>query len=307
MPMTECLIERVRYVALGAVNLSQAVEFYRDAWGLQEGDRDANLTFLGAPQAVDPYILRLRQSEHDRLDLISLAVVNAEAVESVYQSVVSAGAQVVQALGELATPGGGFGFRFFDPDGRVLEISSDVELVRPQDVTARDWHPMKLSHVVINTPTLADTSAWYVNTLGMPISDRLADKMIFLHGANNVHHTIALAEGPRSSMNHVAFECLGIDEFLRAAGRLMRSGVETAWGPGRHGPGDNTFAYFSDPSGYVVEYTTALEIVDDWSTWEPTTHDMTSDSSDQWGTASLRKPEPFLGPVEASLFQAPPI
>ena len=31
------------------------------------------------------------------------------------------------------------------------------------------------------------------------------------------------------------------------------------WGPGRHGPGSNTFAYFQDPNGFVAEYTTALE------------------------------------------------
>ena len=28
--------------------------------------------------------------------------------------------------GTLATPGGGYGFRFLDPDGRLVEVSADV-------------------------------------------------------------------------------------------------------------------------------------------------------------------------------------
>ena len=32
---------------------------------------------------------------------------------------------------------------------------------------------------------------------------------------------------------------------------------------GRHGPGSNVFAYFIDPDGHVVEYTTEMEQVGD--------------------------------------------
>ena len=35
------------------------------------------------------------------------------------------------------------------------------------------------------------------------------------------------------------------------------------WGVGRHGPGNNVFSYFVEPNGFVTEYTTEVEQVDD--------------------------------------------
>jgi hypothetical protein len=107
----------------------------------------------------------------------------------------------------------------------------------------------------------------------------------------------------------VSFEMRGIEEWMRGAGRVKRSGAKFVWGPGRHMAGDNTFAYFLDPHGNTVEYTTELEIVDEDS-WHPDLHDISSPvNQDQWGTAdpmseviareSFNTPDP--------LFQAPPI
>jgi hypothetical protein len=58
------------------------------------------------------------------------------------------------------------------------------------------------------------------------------------------------------------------------------------WGVGRHGPGDNIFAYFVDPFGFVIEYTAEVLQVsesyqahgpDDW-VWPP-------GRTDHWGIA----------------------
>jgi catechol 2,3-dioxygenase len=35
------------------------------------------------------------------------------------------------------------------------------------------------------------------------------------------------------------------------------------WGVGRHGPGNNVFSYFIEPNGFVTEYTTEVDQVDD--------------------------------------------
>ena len=44
---------------------------------------------------------------------------------------------------------------------------------------------------------------------------------------------------------------------------MRDSGFAPAWGPGRHGPGDNAFNYFLDPFGIVIEYTAEVEQIDD--------------------------------------------
>ena len=44
---------------------------------------------------------------------------------------------------------------------------------------------------------------------------------------------------------------------------MRKSGYEIMWGVGRHGPGSNVFSYFVEPNGFVTEYTTEVEQVDD--------------------------------------------
>src|SRR5436853_2026537 len=43
----------------------------------------------------------------------------------------------------------------------------------------------------------------------------------------------------------------------------QKTAYEIAWGVGRHGPGSNVFSYFVEPNGFVTEYTTEVEQVDD--------------------------------------------
>lgn len=303
----KCLITHVRYVALGVTDLAGELEFYRDSWGLVEREHADGLAFLGAVATSDPYILRLRQTDRPRLDVISFAVPTAEDVDAYADWLRGRGIELVSGPGFVDLPGGGYGIRFFDPDGRTLEIASEVSPVESRELAAREWLPGKLSHVVVNTPNLEALTAWYGDMLRLGISDRLEDVMVFLHADNHWHHAMALARGPYSAVNHIAYETRGIDEYLRASGRLIRSGQTCVWGPGRHGPGDNTFAYFQDRNGFVAEYTTALQVVEDWAEWTPRVHPISPEWSDQWGTACARNPEPFLGPGPDVAFEAPPI
>ena len=77
------------------------------------------------------------------------------------------------------------------------------------------------------------------------------------------HHSIALARGDGPSLNHMAYEVANIDGLMRGAGRMKQNGFNIEWGVGRHGPGDNVFSYFVEPNGFVVEYTTEVEQVDE--------------------------------------------
>lgn len=303
----KCRITHVRYVALGVTDLAGELEFYRDSWGLVEREHADGLAFLGAVATSDPYILRLRQTDLPRLDVISFAVPTAEDVDAYAGWLRERGISVISGPGAVNLPGGGYGIRFFDPDGRTLEISAGVTPVDSRELQEREWVPGKLSHVVVNTPDLEGLTRWYYDILRLGVSDRLEDVMVFLHADNQWHHAMALARGPYPAVNHIAYETRGIDEYLRASGRLIRAGQTCVWGPGRHGPGDNTFAYFQDRSGFVAEYTTALQVIEDWSAWTPRVHPINPEWSDQWGTACARNPEPFLGPGPDVAFEAPPV
>ena len=71
---------------------------------------------------------------------------------------------------------------------------------------------------------------------------------------------------------------------MRGIGRMRDHGFTPAWGPGRHGPGDNAFAYYIAPFGAVIEYSTAVEQVpDDYRTGAPEDWTWPEGRIDQWG------------------------
>jgi catechol 2,3-dioxygenase-like lactoylglutathione lyase family enzyme len=214
----------------------------------------------------------------------------------------------------LQTPGGGYGFRFFDNEGRTIEISSDVETRSHRKIEAGESIPVRLSHVVVNSADPDATRTFYERHLGFRLSDtlthpRMGDVMWFMR-INEQHHSLAICRGPHVALHHASFEMRGIDEYMRGTGRLLRAGVEKVWGPGRHQAGDNTFSYFLDPHGNTVEYTTELEVIDE-DTWHPHLYDFSNpEVSDQWGTANpideLVAQKTFNDP-DKGLFIAPPV
>ncbi|MBO0873790.1 MAG: VOC family protein, partial [Pseudonocardia sp.] len=143
--------------------------------------------------------------------------------------------------------------------------------------------PRKLAHVVLNTTDIDAACEFYTGVLGMRISDWSEHQMAFLR-CNADHHVIAFNAAEWTSVNHVAYEMTSIDHFMRGIGRLRHHGQAPLWGPGRHGPGSNTFSYFADPAGLVCEYTSEIAQVDE-DAWLCQVWRRTPELSDLWGTA----------------------
>lgn len=278
-------ITHLRHVGIAAPDFRQAAEFYRTAWGLTQVAEDDGLAFFGSPGCPENYLLRVRKDGVKRLDLVAFGVAQAGEVDEFAEQLGAGDVRIDREPGKLDTPGGGYGFRFFDPDGRLIEISSDVAERPARELEPKESIPRKLSHVVFNSTDVPATQAFYEQHLGLRLSDWLADQMCFLRSGAD-HHILAIARGPHVALNHVSFEMRGLDEYMRGTGRLMRTGHRLIWGPGRHGPGDNTFSYFFDPFGNVMEYTTELEKIEDEETWKPRVFELSPENSDQWGTAN---------------------
>ena len=120
--------------------------------------------------------------------------------------------------------------------------------------------PLKITHVVLNTPRQEDAAAFWVKALGFEVSDR---SLLTFIRCNADHHSLAFHPGESATLHHIAFEMDGIDSVMRGAGRMRDAGHPIEWGPGRHGPGNNVFAYFVGPDDFVIEYTAEIEQVDD--------------------------------------------
>jgi catechol 2,3-dioxygenase-like lactoylglutathione lyase family enzyme len=143
---------------------------------------------------------------------------------------------------------------------------------------------------VNNTPDLQRITSFYTKVLGFRISDWSGEQMVFLR-SDTKHHNISFSQAPHASVNHLAYLVSGVDELMRGVSNLRKHGVEPAWGPGRHGPGNNIFCYFRDPIGYVAEYTSDIDYIPDDSRHEPKVWPRSPESMDRWGVAAPPSPE----------------
>ncbi len=312
--MPDRLISHLRHIDLAVPDFDKQVSFFQGTWGLTEVDNDTGVSFLAAEGSPEQYIVRIRRSEEKRIDLIAFGAENRADVDALAGRLGESGVQIINEPGAMDTPGGGYGFRFFDVDGRTVEVSAEVADRAHRKIEEREAIPVRLSHVVINSQDPLKTRQFYEQNLSFALSDTLVspvmgDLMYFMR-CNPRHHSFAIARGPHVSLHHASFEMRGLEEWMRGAGRVMRAGHTLVWGPGRHLAGDNTFAYFLDPHGNTVEYTTALAVIDEDS-WHPSCVDISNpEHQDQWGTANdmneLVAKESFNDP-DQGLFVAPPI
>lgn len=279
-------VDSLRGIAMRAPGIAATKDFYIDNWGLSvAAEEDGTLYFRGT--GPESFIYALRQDSTFGIDYINFGMAGAERIDALHAQMQRGGATILSAPGALSTPGGGYGFMALDPDCRRLRFAADVS--ENADTEDRQAKPRKASHVVLNTPDMERAQRFYEDNLGFRASDYSANQMVFLR-CNTDHHAIAFNRAPYASVNHVAFEMPSIDSFMRGIGRMRVKGQSAAWGPGRHGPGDNPFAYFVSPSGFVIEFTSEVQQIDE------ATHNVKvwprdlPEAMDQWMTAGPPTP-----------------
>jgi catechol 2,3-dioxygenase-like lactoylglutathione lyase family enzyme len=106
-------------------------------------------------------------------------------------------------------------------------------------------HPRKLGHVNFLTGRIAEQKDFYVDVLGMRLTDWLGDGGVWL-SINSEHHVMALvAPDPPtpSHFHHLALDTVDIGQMRDTLDHLGRHGRWLGWGPTRHGVGGNIASY----------------------------------------------------------------
>lgn len=273
-------VTEIRHVGYGVTDFKAERQFYSADWGLEETLAQDGTAWLRAPGHDEPNVVRLRQSDANHLDVIAFATASQGDVDALHARILLSGCRIIHAPRELDSPGRGYGCRFFSPDGLPFEISSDVARVAARPIARWEGIPVRISHIVLHSPNLAQQVRFFTEVLGFRVSDWLGDFMCFLR-CNSAHHRVALLPGP-ACLNHVAYDMTDLDGMMRGLGRLKARGIDVRWGPGRHTAGDNTFSYFVTPNGFAVEYTAELQEVD-FDKHLDQVHIPSPQIMDQWG------------------------
>ena len=250
-------ITRLRSAELGVSNLARSVAFYTDCWGLRPAGTAGGAVYLRAAGA-EHHVLALREQAEPALLGTSFAASSRAVVDRLHSALGARGVPHSPPVELPAHGGGGYGLVVRTPDGLPVTISADVAQHSPDDDPSR---PICLTHVVLNSADPAAQKAFFAECLGFRVSDTTA-AMVFMRCGTD-HHALAIAGGRQASVNHLSFEMRDFDGLMYGGGRLIGAGHALEWGVGRHGPGANIFAYFLDPDGFAVEYTTEMQQVDD--------------------------------------------
>jgi hypothetical protein len=166
----------------------------------------------------------------------------------------------------------------------------------------------RLGHVVLQTTKYIEALNWYLDNLGMIVSDfqflpgqrDRGPAMSFIRcdrGATPTdHHTLAMALGPQNRYVHSAYQVCDLDALAAGGEYLADRGYFRSWGIGRHIQGSQLFDYWRDPDGFLVEHFSDGDMFD--STLEPGWAPFTASGLAQWGPPVTKD---FLGTSPRSL------
>jgi catechol 2,3-dioxygenase-like lactoylglutathione lyase family enzyme len=151
----------------------------------------------------------------------------------------------------------------------------------------------RLGHVVLGTTRFGAALDWYLDTLGLIVSDFLyldgqrdrGPAMAFIRcdlgSVPSDHHTLAMALMPQTGYLHSAYQVADIDEVAASGEYLRERGYRHAWGLGRHIQGSQIFDYWRDPDRLMFEHYTDGDMFD--ATMEPGWAPMSVSGLAQWG------------------------
>ncbi|WP_433725503.1 VOC family protein [Nocardia sp. CA-129566] len=160
----------------------------------------------------------------------------------------------------------------------------------------------RLGHLVVQTTRYRETLDWYLEHLGLIVSDFLyyagqrerGPVMSFIRCDQGTvptdHHTLALTLGPSNRYVHSAYQVTDLDALAAGGEYLREHGYHRSWGIGRHIQGSQIFDYWRDPDGFMVEHFSDGDMFD--CTLEPGWAPMSASGLSQWGPPVTKD---FLG------------
>lgn len=270
---------KLQSVELQMPAADEAAIFLENIWRLIPlGKFGATRYFRGTGD--HPYLLSIKDAATPAILSVTLAGTEVE-LAALYARAQRNNVECTR-IAELDAPGGGAGYLVRGPENQTYRFVNPTIVPAVNDNADQ---PIQITHVVLNVSDLKACEAFALEVLGFQISDRTA-AMTFVR-CNRKHHCVAYAPNAVPSLNHIAFEMQDIDAVMRGIGRMRDAGFPLAWGPGRHGPGDNVFSYFIAPFGGVIEYTAEISEVDEnYKVGSPADWKWPAGRIDQWGLST---------------------
>jgi len=272
-------LKEVTYVRLGTPDLETAESFASRCLGLEVGDRSKKGLYLRSDDRA--HTLHYFEGNPDD-QTVGIEIDTDEQLQ--------AAAATLEALGHpvhAGTPA--------ECDARMVKAfigfkdtnGNQVELVVRPARSGRRYFPTRdvgitgFSHIGLYTRDPVRDEKFWTQVCNARVSDRIGD--IALMRINAVHHTLALAPGNRSGIQHVNHQVASNDDVLRSYYFLSEKNVPIIFGPGRHPTSGARFLYFTGPDGMTFEYSVGVDEIEDEANHRPRNFGFEPSSLCMWG------------------------
>jgi hypothetical protein len=295
-------------------DLGQAEKFAR-AFGFSTAARTAGELYLRGTDPGAPSVL-IRAGTRSRFLGAAFRAADPRDVRRLAEAAGTTVARLPETLGgiavDLADPGGTRVRVVADthelaalPPQVPLAVNAGHGVARANAAQRPPREParvQRLGHVVMQTTQFRRVVDWYLEHLGLIVSDFLyyqgqrdrGPVMGFIRcdqGSAPVnHHTLAMVLGPADRYVHSAYQVADLDALAAGGEYLLSKGYQRSWGIGRHIEGSQIFDYWRDPDGFLVEHFSDGDLFD--AALEPGWGPMSASGLAQWGPPATRD---FLG------------
>ena len=273
---------RLDHLQLCSDTPEQLAGFYQATMGMSADRVDQDLWLCAAPERR----LLIARGRSRTLGFGAYRCESADGVAALRTRLEGRGVAPAPASNPLFEPGA---FSISDPDGNTLLFG----VARPaaRGAMAGTALRARLQHLVVASDDVERLVGFYGDTVGLPISDKaLQDQRLTACWLRTdlEHHSLAVfrTREPQRRLDHHSYE-VGDWSLIRDwADHFARQGIKLAWGPGRHGPGNNLFIMIHDPDENWVELSAELEVVHAGRPVGLWPHE--ENTFNQWGQASVR-------------------
>lgn len=269
----------------------ERTERFAQAFGFMTAQRTPEELQLRGSDAGSPCVL-VRKAPRSRFVGPAFQAAGSSDVARLAQATGRKAAKLPEGLGGLAVT-------LADPNGLPVRVVADTHelagLTAPAPLPFNVGHEVtranamqrpprqpavvqRLGHLVVQTTRYRQSLDWYLEHLGLIVSDFLYSPgqrergpvMSFNRcdrgSALADHHTLVLALGPANRYLHSAYQVADLDTLAAGGQYLLDRGYHRSWGIGRHVEGSQIFDYWRDPDGF-------------WSSTSPTVTCSTTPSS----------------------------
>jgi catechol 2,3-dioxygenase len=260
------LVHALGHIKINTRDIDRVVRDATEILGLHVTHSDARQTWLSSNGRAAELVLV--KSDENATHTIGLEALTVEAVREAESRVEAAGCRVLSSKPSLECIKAGV--TFATPEGLRFEIHTPIRNgIYDRRHPTYGVGPSRLDHANLMTPN-PDATLRHLNAIGgMRLSEKMVnDSLCWMYGGNRQHHILGLVKG-EVGLHHYAFEFREFNDYLKLGDLLDRFEKQMLWGPGRHRPGDNTYAYYTDASGAMVECSGQMAVVADDDNFVP--------------------------------------